>query len=358
MAIGVLCAACAGSVKPDTHTGADGKRRGAKPIKLQVDPESKRGEATARGVVTYPGGDRVDWRMIDLDGKSGDLDLELRWKSPRPGLDLSFKVFDDEGNELEPAVPPKKRSRLGKKAAKLIGVGGRIFVKIYASDRGDAGDYRLRVAFLDRSPVIWGECDRAAPDNLNPNCDAVIKELLAEQERKARAEADRIAEEQRRIEEERAEAARRAAELAEKERLSRKEAEEKAKMCPDPNRPDPTDERCYPYLDPCDLEAIDPKNPRCFEAGIEWPTTVKHVATSDNRTEIHINLGAKDGVKANWTGYLVDDLGLRIDKGDFVITRVYDKHSVAKLDAKVAVVKRSGKKVFVIPMVKKEKEGP
>jgi hypothetical protein len=363
MAVG----ACAGTMKPDANTGEDGRRDGAHRIKLKAvkDPAgnvSDRIEGVAKGVVTYPGGDRIDWRLIELpEGRSGELEVELKWKAPRPGLDLSFKVFDSEGTELEgESTRSKKRSRLNQKTAKLLDVAGEIFVKVYASDKGDAGDYRLRVAFVDKTPFSWGPCVEAAPEKENPHCAAIVARIEQEQAEKAARDAERKAEEAERLREERAEAKRRADELAEKDRLSKKEEAEKAKMCPNPLRPDPLDPRCREYLPPCDLEAIDLENPLCFEPGVEWPTTVKSVSKADGRTEIQINLGALDGIKAKWTGYLVDDLGIKVDKGDFVITRVYDKYSVAKLDAPEAKVKKSAKKVFVIPMipVKEMEEAP
>ena len=48
----------------------DGKVKGAKKIELE------NGEAKARGIVTYPGGDRVDWKVIELPANAtGQLKL-------------------------------------------------------------------------------------------------------------------------------------------------------------------------------------------------------------------------------------------------------------------------------------------
>src|SRR5262245_24879965 len=92
IAIATSCAfalGCAANVPQDKATGPDGRIRGAKEIKLE------NGEGVAKGIVTYPGGDRVDWKIIELPaGKRGRLDFSMKWTTPRPGLQLGFDVFD------------------------------------------------------------------------------------------------------------------------------------------------------------------------------------------------------------------------------------------------------------------------
>src|SRR5437764_781131 len=85
-----LSAGCAHNVGQDEHSGADAKEKGAKVITLE------NGEGKAKGIVTYPGGDRVDWKVVDLPAdKRGKLDVKLTWTPPRPGLQLAFEVFDE-----------------------------------------------------------------------------------------------------------------------------------------------------------------------------------------------------------------------------------------------------------------------
>ena len=88
---------CAHNVPQDSASGDDGKQKGAKPITID------NGEGKASGVVTYPGGDRVDWKMIELPEKRlGTLDLELTWTPPRPGLQLRRDQEDElTGSALE-----------------------------------------------------------------------------------------------------------------------------------------------------------------------------------------------------------------------------------------------------------------
>src|SRR5690242_17200769 len=101
---------CARNIGQDAKTSADGKIKGAKAIALD------NGEGRAQGIVTYPGGDRADWKMVELpEKKKGQLEIKLSWTPPRPGLQLAFDVFDEFNT---PVISSKK---LNKKRAKSSG---------------------------------------------------------------------------------------------------------------------------------------------------------------------------------------------------------------------------------------------
>src|SRR5215468_7790589 len=86
----ILAASCAHNVPQDSNSGNDVKQKGAKTITLE------NGEGKSSGIVTYPGGDRVDWKLVELpDKQRGTLDVKLAWTPPRPGLQLAFDVFDE-----------------------------------------------------------------------------------------------------------------------------------------------------------------------------------------------------------------------------------------------------------------------
>jgi len=141
----ILALACAHNVPQDSQTGNDGKQKGAKSITLE------NGEGKAFGIVTYPGGDRVDWKLIELPEKQrGTLDLKLSWTPPRPGLQLAFDVFDEWN---QPVVQSKKTSKKHSKgrvrSATVEGAKGKYFVRVYAVGRGDAGKYHLVVNFAE-----------------------------------------------------------------------------------------------------------------------------------------------------------------------------------------------------------------
>jgi hypothetical protein len=133
-----LATGCAHDVSQDARTGRDGRIGGARPITLDHD------EGKVRGIVTYPGGDRVDWKSITLPATArGKLDLELHWKAPRPGLQVAFDVFD----EWHQPVATAKRGSKHTRSASIANATGTYFVRVYAPRRGDAGEYVLAAKF-------------------------------------------------------------------------------------------------------------------------------------------------------------------------------------------------------------------
>src|SRR5690348_16060057 len=142
LALALSIAACAHAVPQDLHTGADGKPKGAKAITLDS------GEGNAKGVVTYPGGDRVDWKSFELpDKQRGAVDLKLSWVPPRPGLQLAFDVFDPYGKLVAHSKKESRSKRNHVRLAHLDDAVGKYLVRIYAIKRGDAGTYKLTVDF-------------------------------------------------------------------------------------------------------------------------------------------------------------------------------------------------------------------
>jgi len=148
----LLALSCAHNVPQDSATGNDGKEKGAKTITLE------NGEGKASGIVTYPGGDRADWKLIELpEKKKGTLDLKLSWTPPRPGLQLAFDVFDEWNTPLvQSKKTSKKRSQSRIRTATVEDAKGKYFVRIYAVGRGDAGKYRLTADFKEAAlgPIV------------------------------------------------------------------------------------------------------------------------------------------------------------------------------------------------------------
>src|ERR1041384_2252146 len=141
----LVLASCAHNVPQDSNTGEDGKEKGAKPVTLE------NGEGRATGIVTYPGGDRVDWKLIELpDKQRGKLEIQLAWMPPRPGLQLAFGVFDEWTRPIvQSEKTSKKRSKGRTRSASLDDARGKYLVRVYAVGRGDAGKYRLTVDFKE-----------------------------------------------------------------------------------------------------------------------------------------------------------------------------------------------------------------
>ena len=166
----VVLVACAHNVPQDSATGADGKIKGAKPIKLD------NGEGVATGIVTYPGGDRVDWKSIALPaGKHGKLDLTMTYVTPRPHLRVTFDVFD----QWSTPIAEKAALRTGRhvKTTTIDNAFGTYFIRVYAPKRGDAGKYRLEASFQEDVIPVAPKVDIPDPPRLfavpppGPTCD-------------------------------------------------------------------------------------------------------------------------------------------------------------------------------------------
>lgn len=142
-----LLAGCPSVVKQDSKTGTDGKADGAEKIEL-----SDEGEGSDSDNVTYPGGDRVNWKMFDVPG-DGDVEISLKWTSPRPNLDLSMNILDDTFNIVK-RVAPEDGSGKTRKSAEFPAEKGTYYVQVYASGRGDAGDYTLDVTWTKKRPIV------------------------------------------------------------------------------------------------------------------------------------------------------------------------------------------------------------
>lgn len=316
LALALALAGCAKNVPQESKSGEDARVKGAKEMKIENN------EARARGIVTYPGGDRVDWKVLELPkDKVGTLTLRLKWTPPRPGLDLSFEVFNEYNRVIASAKPNKrKKSRKTSKTLTLENQRGKVFIQIYASERGDAGAYTLTADWkefnvetfdwlavevndppkLPAVPVPGKGCTPQTFDAANPNCanvcpqawDINVPACLNVCPNPPRPEAP-------------------ACKLCNKDR-------------PDPCLPD-----CKQFFPPCDVAKIDMKNPNCW--GMTRPTVdglVTDVKDVSPDSQITINLGTSDGIDKTWTGNLLDAGGQKI-KPDFKLTSVGKTASVA-----------------------------
>ncbi len=151
----VSLAACPNIVSQNKATGPDGKIKGAKKLELTENA------AEDRGIVTYPGGDRVDWKLIELpDTKpGGTLDIKLVWTTPRPNLKLAFDVFD----KYQVQVASVKKGGRTERETSIKNARGKYFIRVYALRRGDAGTYKLDITFSPPLPDFdWSK--QTVPD--------------------------------------------------------------------------------------------------------------------------------------------------------------------------------------------------
>jgi hypothetical protein len=146
IAVCIVSSACARNVPQDKATSRDGKIKGAKELHLE------NGAATDTGIVTYPGGDRVDWKKIELpEKKRGALEIKLTWTTPRPNLKLAFDVFDAWNAQVAVSKKSARRTRV----ASIANATGTYFIRVYAVGRGDAGRYKLGVEFDGREQPVY-----------------------------------------------------------------------------------------------------------------------------------------------------------------------------------------------------------
>jgi len=162
MRVAIACVflfACANNVRQNKATSKDGTIKGATPIALE------NGAAEERGIVTYPGGDRVDWKKVELpENRRGDLALKLTWATPRPGLKLSFDVFDAWNGQV--ITGKRAKAPVPTRAATIRDARGTYFIRVFAVGRGDAGRYKLDVDFEAKEIPKLSEVEVALPPRL------------------------------------------------------------------------------------------------------------------------------------------------------------------------------------------------
>lgn len=325
-AIVLLVGACPKMVPQDSHTGVDGKPKGAKKVALE------NGEAKARGIVTYPGGDRVDWKQIELPkDKTGTLSLKLSWQPPRPGLDLSFAVYDEYFWPIAEAKPKKHTKRTSKKVDDIPHAKGIYYVMIYASGRGDAGKYTLAVNYaedkagptFDLSKVEIPDppklpavpeppvpCDPKKYDDKNPACKGVCPDPPDPKNPAC-------------------------SNVCPTPPDASNPACQKTMACPNP--PDRRVKNCMdqwasqkPAPWPaCDYSKKDPNNPNC-DIKLKLASRVIDVNVQGSDTVITVDKGSNNGVAQGWTGKVMDN-GKPVAGGDFVVVRVTKTAAIGKV---------------------------
>jgi hypothetical protein len=323
----VACAAlvlsCAHNVAQDKATGADGKVKGAKTL------EFENGEARANGIVTYPGGDRVDWKLIELPEKTkGTLEFKLQWTPPRPGLQLAFDVFDEWNQPvISSKKTSKKRAKGRTKLAKLDNAKGKYYVRVYAVGRGDAGKYKLTVEFKETvaGPTFDAlKLDIPEPPKLaavpepeipctefkadNPSCKTVCPDFGAPP--------------------------------------GWPPCKDKCPTPPDanipscqatmpcPNPPDRRVKSCKKSQWPkCDLKNPDPQNPNCDDATAD-PVVARVMKSEVQGGEVIITIGAgqNSGVAKGWRAYVLrGDSDSALPGGEVSVVRVDKQFTVGKV---------------------------
>lgn len=306
---------CPRNIAGDTASGEDGKTKGAKAMVLE------NGEAKSTGIVTYPGADRVDWKMLELPAdKRGRLELKLTWQPPRPGLQLSFEVFD----AFNYPVASPGRGRRGKtRKAMIEDAHGTYLIRIFAQQRGDAGKYKFTATFDEKAgglvfdpssidlpdppslamvPDAIVPCDEISFDIKNPLCRTVCPLVGAPPGWPACAG-----------------------------------------KCPTPPTidvpscwatmpcPAPPDRRVKSCKFPkCDPANQDPENPNCdnFKVPPTYATVLRTEASGDG-SRIVVSAGKEKGVAPKWIGeVLKGGTDTPLEGGRFIVASVRNRESI------------------------------
>jgi len=331
-------AGCAKTVKQGAKTGEDGKSDGAVEVTLANN------EGIAKGIVTYPGGDRVDWKTFELPkDKVGTLTIKLSWVPPRPGLDLSVAVLNQWNHVVAETKPNPRRSRKKLKTLTIENAKGKYFLQVYAQKRSDAGRYTVTVAFtenivgdtfdwlkesiadppkLPAVPPPPVECTPTSFDKKNPACITICPSPPDPAWPPC------------------------------------------AGACPVP--PDPAIPKCLETM-PCPAGAPDrkfkmckpedfppckpsmtaderKKNPNCDKyCPPDVIADVTNKAPDGDNTNLTIGAGKADGVDKGWTGELIDDSDRGIKGTKFVVTVATNQASVAKVKVSTSSIPESAR---------------
>ena len=273
-------AACTRNIPQASNSGKDARYKGAKKIELE------NGEGRTKGIVTYPGGDRVDWKYFEIpEEKKGSIKINLRHKPPRPGLDVAFDVYDQYFARVARAKPSSRGKRSKSLTVKNMEP-GKYYIQVYAPRRIDAGSYRLKLRFKERKEVA--EVDIAAlADQIPepPTLPAVPEPIVVDPE-----EAKRL----------------------EEEAAAKKAEEDAAAAAAAADAPKPVTARI-----------------------------VNVQAASGGSVIITLNKGKENGVERGWAGNILRGGrdGESLEGGDFKVIKVTSRESVGKVKLSVDQVK-------------------
>ncbi|MGE0867665.1 MAG: hypothetical protein AB7P03_03825 [Kofleriaceae bacterium] len=328
-----MASGCAHTVRQDKATGSDGKIKGAKPLILE------NGEVKASGIVTYPGGDRVDWRLVEVPPEQrGTMYVTLRWTPPRPGLQLKLDVFDEWNTPVAIAKRVTARSR----RAKVENAKGKYFVRVYAARRGDAGKYKLTVEVKDDGnlaidpsklnipdppklaavPEPEIPCDETTFEVKNPACKTVCPTTGAPPgwpgcAGKCPTPPD-----------------------------AGIPACQATMPCPNP--PDRRVKACKRFPK-CDFENPDPGNPNCDQR----PPVIARVLKNEiqgGEVVITIASGSSAGVQKDWHGVVLrGDTATPLAGGDITITRVDKGFTIGKVKLTIDQIKENPRVKLTAP---------
>jgi hypothetical protein len=126
------------SVDPDANSGADAKRTGAlhMPVNQPVSDE-----------VNFDHQDETDWKVLELTGSPGVLELELHWDAPEANLNVD--IYDGLGEQI--AASPSGSTDRTKKVAAEVERPGTYFVRVQAPGAKNGSVYSVIAHWGEKS---------------------------------------------------------------------------------------------------------------------------------------------------------------------------------------------------------------
>lgn len=291
---GLVAAGCKATISQKANSGKDYRSKGAKKIKIE-DNEGR----SKRDVVTYPGGDRVDWKYFEIpEGPRGKLEVRVKHTPPRPGLDVAFNVYDEYFERVGRAKPKAEKRR--KKVVIENARPGKYYVQVYAPGRGDAGKYRVRVRF---KPGSGGGDDEPEP---GPEVFPDPPKLAAVPEPEPEPEKVPCPNDPTKFQPD----------------------------CPGPKVPCPDDPT--KFEPDCPVKEVKPIRAR----------VVNYKISASGGVVVICDKGKKHGVSKGWKGQIVDRSGNAVQGGVFTITRVTSRQSTGKVRLSIDQVKANNRAIL------------
>lgn len=280
----IFVAGCLTNVPQNKNSGKDQKYKGARKFKVE-DGEGR----SKRDVVTYPGGDRIDfWKFEVPEGKRGTLTVKVKFKPPRPGLDVAFRLYDQYFERLGHAKPTPDTGKRSKKIkVKNAEAGMTYYVQVYAPRRGDAGRYRIYARFKENKTEVATGPTVVVEDLPDPPTLPAIPDV-----------------------------------------------EPPPEPVPCPNDPTKMQPNCEEAAPP----PVDPVSAR----------VVKYQVSGSGALIITVDKGKNSGIAKGWVGKVVNSAGGTVDGGEFKVTKVTSGESVGKVKLSVDQIK-ANRRVVLTP---------
>jgi hypothetical protein len=268
----LLLGACGGS---QVHTGyPQGENEpwsSATTLKL-----SENGEVTSESNVSFPKRARAKWFVVELPAP-GKLNVKLRMDPLTTGADVGFELLDAGFNVVSAPIDDNDIGQDEKIRELKEARPGKTYIHVYALNRVDEADFRIRVRYTpkeDASGQVADAGGEPVADGRNvfpwtvPNLPPLPQ-------------------------------------VGEKDDAPRGGS----------SKPETPDEPPPPPVE------VDPA------AGAKLKGRIIEFATSGRGVKIVLNKGSEHGVEDGWTGYVVDTKGKSLPNGAFKVKKVTQDES-------------------------------